>query len=79
MASLYGISGDVTVYAERVGGATVTIRAPNTPWNVYEMVLSPGKYRFGVRRSGTQIGDAVTLSVADGESRRVNLGPGWPR
>jgi hypothetical protein len=80
MASLSGISGDITVYAERVGGGpTVTLRAPNTPWNLYEMVLAPGRYRFGVKQNGTQIGDAVTLTVANGESRRVNLGPGWPR
>jgi hypothetical protein len=80
MASLSGVSGDVMVYAERVGGGpSVTVRAPNTPWNVYEMVLSPGEYRFGVRQSGIQIGDAVTLSVVNGESRRVGLGPGRPR
>jgi hypothetical protein len=79
MASVFGISGDIAVYAERVGGPTVTLRAPNTPSNLYEMVLAPGSYRFGVRQNGTQIGDAVTLTVANGESRRVNLGPGWPR
>jgi hypothetical protein len=79
VASVLGISGDVAVYAERVGGPTVTLRAPNTPSNKYEMVLAPGRYHFGVKRNGTQIGDAVTLTVANGESRRVNLGPGWRR
>jgi len=74
--------------APRPGGAALDFRfkvlarykgAANTPSNLYEMVLAPGRYRLGIRQNGTQIGDAVTLTVANGESRRVNLGPGWPR
>jgi hypothetical protein len=72
-------SDDVVVYAERAGAPTAFVRVPNTPWNMFEMVLPPGEYRFLVRSAGTQLGDAVTLSVADGESRTVNLGPGWSR
>lgn len=67
----------VTVYAERAGGPAITVRLPNTPWNIYEMVVPPGKYRLRIRRNGIQIGDAVTLSVANGESRDVSLSPGW--
>jgi len=73
------VSDDLVVYAERADAPTVVVRVPNTPWNIFEMVLSPGEYRFIVRRAGTQLGDAVTLRVADGESRLVNLGPGWSR
>jgi len=73
------VSDDVVVYAERAGAPPAVVRVPNTPSNIFEMVLSPGEYRFIVRRAGTQLGDAVTLRVADGESRTVNLGPGWSR
>jgi hypothetical protein len=72
-------SDDVVVYAERAGTPATVVRVPNAPWNMFEMVLSPGAYRFRVTRSGVQLGDAVTVSVADGESRMVNLGPGWSR
>jgi hypothetical protein len=67
------------VYAEHVGEPTAVVRGSNTPWSVFEMVLPPGKYSFRVRLNGVQVGDVVTLSVANGELRRINLGPGWPR
>jgi len=70
-------SDDVSVSAERDGAPTIVVRAPNTPWNMFEMVLPPGEYRLRLRRNGVDVGNPVKLRVADGESRNVNLGPGW--
>jgi hypothetical protein len=71
-------SDDVTVDAERAGAPTDVVRASNTHGSPFEMVLPPGTYHFRVRLLGVQVGDVVTISVADGELRRINLGPGWP-
>ena len=68
-----------TVRFERIGGGyEKRIELTDPERTGFELAVPPGDYRVWVIRSEARLEPPFLVSIADGDTRHLLLGPGWP-